>query len=62
MAVQRLVITVVCKRCGYVFYRGEKVPNLFRIYASVGGRCPRCGREIGWVPLNVKVERRRARG
>jgi len=53
------MITVVCNKCGYVFYKGSKVPNLYKIYASVGGRCPRCGREIDWRPVEVKVKRRR---
>ncbi|MEM0125918.1 MULTISPECIES: hypothetical protein [Thermofilum] len=55
---QEFMYIVKCSKCGYVFYRGEKIPNLFRIYSSVGGKCPRCGAEIDWVPKGVAVSRK----
>lgn len=58
----RAMITVVCKKCGYVFYKGNKIPNLYKIYASVGGQCPKCGTRIDWVPQDVEVRKRRVKG
>ncbi|MCC6058644.1 MAG: hypothetical protein ACO2OQ_03600 [Thermofilaceae archaeon] len=53
------MFTVTCSRCKYVFYKGEKIPNLYKIYVRFGGRCPVCGREIGWVPQSIDVKAKR---
>jgi len=46
---------VVCKHCGYVFYKDVKPPKLYEIYKSVGGRCPRCGKRISWMPSSITL-------
>ncbi|MEM3893015.1 MAG: hypothetical protein QXR12_03580 [Thermofilum sp.] len=53
------MFTVKCEKCGFVFYKGAKPPTLYRIYVQYGGRCPRCGLEIGWVPKEIEVEHKR---
>lgn len=57
LSAERMFV-VLCDRCGYEFYRGEKPPNLYRIYVVFGGRCPRCGREVKWVPTSIEVRRK----
>jgi len=64
MGESTIPVTYKCKGCGYELYRFEKVGQDFygvrtpsEIKLLYGGRCPRCGRELGKPGLDdVKIK------
>ncbi|MDT7861233.1 MAG: hypothetical protein RRA45_03320 [Saccharolobus sp.] len=60
-------IKYVCKNCGTVLHKFEKVGQDFygvrtpsEIRSIYGGRCPKCGHELGVPSLNeIKISLKR---
>ena len=59
----------VCAKCGNPIYvddgnlllygassRGEPYTLLDRVHERLNGHCPKCGRKLNYLPLNVQVK------
>ena len=47
---------VTCHECGYVLYEGIEVKPPDELLHQYDGKCPKCGRKLSIVPLNVDVK------
>jgi len=47
---------VVCSRCSYVLYSGEKPVEIIRVLAKYGDKCPRCLKKLSLEPKKVVVK------
>ena len=47
---------VVCQQCGYVLYKGAELKPPDEILHQHDGKCPRCGKKLALVPLDVEVK------
>ncbi len=47
---------VVCHDCRHVLYEGAELKPPDEIIQSVGGKCPKCGRKLSLLPLDVEVK------
>ena len=47
---------VVCQQCGYVLYEGAELKPPDEILHQHDGKCPRCGKKLALVPLDVEVK------
>ncbi|MBX5320791.1 MAG: hypothetical protein QHH12_01485 [Candidatus Bathyarchaeota archaeon] len=47
---------VVCHQCGYVLYDGDELKPPDEIIHKYNGKCPKCGRKLAFIPLNVEVK------
>jgi len=47
---------VVCQKCGYVLYEGDELKPPDEILQRYNGKCPRCGRKLALVPLDIEVK------
>jgi len=51
---------VVCSRCSFVLYAGERPIDVIRVLAKYGDKCPRCLHRLSTEPkrLSVSVRKR----
>jgi rubredoxin len=47
---------VVCHECGCVLYEGDELKPPDEILHKHNGKCPKCGRKLAFIPLNVEVK------
>ena len=47
---------VVCQKCGYVLYDENDLKPPDEILHQYNGKCPRCGKKLALVPLDVEVK------
>jgi len=47
---------VICQRCGYVLYEDEDLKPPDEIMQHCNGKCPKCGKKLAFVPLDVEVK------
>ena len=62
------MIKYVCKKCGYILYKFERVGQDFygvrtpsEIKYILGGKCPKCGHELGTpsvVDIYISLKRK----
>jgi len=47
---------VTCHECGHILYEGIEVKPPDEILHQYDGKCPKCGRKLSIIPLNVDVK------
>lgn len=47
---------VVCKKCGCVLYDDDELKTPDEILNQHNGKCPKCGKKLALVPLDVEVK------
>jgi ribosomal protein S27AE len=47
---------VVCQQCGYVLHEGPELKPPDEILHQHNGKCPRCGKKLSLIPINVEVK------
>jgi DNA-directed RNA polymerase subunit RPC12/RpoP len=47
---------VVCHDCKQVLYEGVELRPPDEIIQQYGGKCPKCGRKLSLLPLDVEVK------
>ncbi len=47
---------VVCHGCGQVLYEGQELRPPDEILQQHGGNCPKCGRKLSLLPIDVEVK------
>lgn len=47
---------VLCDKCGFVLYEGTDLKPPDEIIQTHAGKCPNCGKKIGFVPTKVEVK------
>jgi len=47
---------VVCHECGHVLYQGAELRPPDEILQEHDGKCPKCGKKLSLVPINVDVK------
>jgi hypothetical protein len=46
----------ICHGCGHILYEGAELKPPDEIINRHGGNCPKCGRKLSLMPLNVEVK------
>jgi len=46
---------IVCQQCGYKLYEGDDLKPPDEILHQYNGKCPRCGKKLAYIPLDVEV-------
>jgi DNA-directed RNA polymerase subunit RPC12/RpoP len=46
---------VVCQTCGHLLYEGDELKPPDEILHGNDGKCPKCGRKLSLVPIDVNV-------
>jgi hypothetical protein len=47
---------VICSDCSYVLYEGPVFSPLAEIIQQYTGVCPKCGRPLSFLPLNIDIK------
>jgi len=47
---------VVCQKCGFLLYAGAELKPPDEILQQYSGKCPKCGKKLALVPLDVEVK------
>jgi predicted RNA-binding Zn-ribbon protein involved in translation (DUF1610 family) len=47
---------VICQQCGYVLYDGAELRPPDEILHEHDGKCPKCGKKLALIPINVEVK------
>ncbi|MCW4047452.1 MAG: hypothetical protein NWE99_07830 [Candidatus Bathyarchaeota archaeon] len=47
---------VVCHECRHVLYEGAELKPPDEIMRQYDGNCPKCGRKLSLLPLDVEVK------
>jgi ribosomal protein S27AE len=47
---------VICQKCGYVLYDEDDLKPPDEILHQHNGKCPKCGKKLALVPLDVEVK------
>ena len=47
---------VICYGCNHLLYEGTDFSNLTELVQSYGCVCPKCGRNLSFLPLNIDVK------
>jgi len=47
---------VACQGCGQILYAGEELKPPDEILHENDGKCPKCGKKLSLVPINVDVK------
>ncbi|MCK4633438.1 hypothetical protein KAT42_01290 [Candidatus Bathyarchaeota archaeon] len=47
---------VSCQECGYILYEGRELKPPDEIIQKHDGKCPKCGKKLSTVPLDVEVK------
>ncbi|MCL1977961.1 MAG: hypothetical protein FWG55_07685 [Candidatus Bathyarchaeota archaeon] len=48
--------SVICHGCSYVLYEGVEFSPPDEIIQQYGCTCPKCGRKLSLLPLDVEVK------
>lgn len=46
---------VVCSRCSFVLYSGERPVDVAKVLAKYGDKCPRCLHRLSMEPRRMSV-------
>ncbi|MCD6357088.1 MAG: hypothetical protein J7L75_00740 [Thermoproteales archaeon] len=49
---------IVCSRCSFILYSGERPVEVIKVLMKYGDRCPRCLRRLSLEPKRVEVRPR----
>jgi len=47
---------VVCQGCGHVLYQGAELRPPDEILHENDGKCPKCGKKLAIVPIDIDVK------
>jgi len=47
---------VVCESCGELLYKGKDIKPPDEIISAHNGKCPKCGKDLSYIPINVDVK------
>jgi len=47
---------VVCQQCGTVLYEDVELKPPDEILQRYGGKCPKCGKKLSLIPIDVDVK------
>ncbi|MEJ5327506.1 MAG: hypothetical protein WHU54_04565 [Candidatus Bathyarchaeia archaeon] len=47
---------VICHGCKHVLYEGSELKPPDEILQSYDGKCPKCGRKLSLLPIDVDVK------
>jgi hypothetical protein len=47
---------VACQGCGHVLYEGPDLRPPDEILHEVEGKCPKCGKRLSLIPIDVDVK------
>jgi len=47
---------VICDSCGEVLYKGADLKPPDEIILTYDGKCPKCGKKLSYIPINVKIK------
>jgi len=47
---------VICHGCSHVLYEGNELKPPDEIIQQYNGNCPKCGRKLSLMPLEVEVK------
>jgi len=47
---------VTCHHCGHMLYDGDELKPPDEILHQYDGKCPKCGKKLAIIPLNVEVK------
>jgi rubredoxin len=47
---------VTCQGCGHVLYEGADLRPPDEILHENDGKCPKCGKKLSFVPIDVNVQ------
>ncbi|MBT0158781.1 hypothetical protein G4O51_02220 [Candidatus Bathyarchaeota archaeon A05DMB-2] len=47
---------VICHECHHVLYEGAELKPPDEILRQYDGNCPKCGRKLSLLPLDVEVK------
>ena len=47
---------VICQKCGYILYDEDDLKPPDEILHQYNGKCPKCGKKLALVPLDVEVK------
>jgi ssDNA-binding Zn-finger/Zn-ribbon topoisomerase 1 len=47
---------VICHGCSHILYEGAELKPPDEIITQTGGKCPKCGRKLSLLPLEVEVK------
>lgn len=47
---------VVCQGCGHLLYEGPELRPPDEIIHEHEGKCPKCGKKLSLIPVNVDVK------
>ena len=46
-----------CEKCGAILYEDTEVKTPYEIVQRYDGRCPKCGRRLSSIPINVEIKK-----
>jgi hypothetical protein len=49
-------LRVICQGCGHLLYEGAELKPPDEILHQYDGKCPRCGKKLSLVPIDVEVK------
>ncbi|MFB0567884.1 MAG: hypothetical protein ACETVM_04815 [Candidatus Bathyarchaeia archaeon] len=61
MGTDTLPQRIHCEKCGTILYEGMDVKTPHEIVQRYDGRCPKCGRRLSSIPINVEIKMLRTR-
>jgi rubredoxin len=47
---------VTCQGCGHILYDGTELRPPDEIIHEHDGKCPKCGKKLSFVPIDVNVK------
>jgi ribosomal protein S27AE len=47
---------IICNQCGYLLYEGAELKPPDEILHQYNGKCPKCGKKLAFIPINVEVK------
>jgi hypothetical protein len=47
---------VTCQGCGYLLYEGAELKPPDEILQQYEGKCPKCGKKLSLLPIDVEVK------
>jgi hypothetical protein len=58
VATRRVVMPqrVVCHGCNHILYEGAELKPPDEILQQYDGKCPKCGKKLSLVPIDVEVK------
>jgi hypothetical protein len=47
---------IICHGCNHVLYEGAELKPPDEILQSYNGKCPKCGKKLSLLPIDVEVK------